>query len=200
MAVFAFGGLLLLVAILGGGFEVKELKVPTVGRASRLAACVCGILFVFMGIKLDGRLLPAKPAAPAPEARRSADSPVTVVLMAGPAGEFVVPQTFRPGSAEREWDGKVPVRSEGRAPQTFRPSTTEREPDREPSMRAETAVAQPDYSSPPAAARQARSTERTSGEKATAVSDEAPKRRAWKQKPRQWWKRIRGKSDDPSAR
>ena len=29
MAVFAFGSLLMLVAILGGGFEVKELKVPS---------------------------------------------------------------------------------------------------------------------------------------------------------------------------
>jgi len=43
MAVFMLGSLLMLVAILGGGFEVKELKVPKVGRVSRLSACACGM-------------------------------------------------------------------------------------------------------------------------------------------------------------
>jgi hypothetical protein len=57
---FGFGCLLMLTAILGGGFEVKELKVPKVGRASRLAACVFGMLFIFIGVK---PVLPGSPAA-----------------------------------------------------------------------------------------------------------------------------------------
>ena len=37
MAIFAFllGGLLLFIALVGGGFQVKELKVPKVGWAPR---------------------------------------------------------------------------------------------------------------------------------------------------------------------
>ncbi|HEV8612762.1 MAG TPA: hypothetical protein VGQ73_04565 [Gemmatimonadales bacterium] len=53
LVAFGFGCLLLMVAILGGGFEVKELKVPKVGRAPRFAACLFGVLFVFIGIKSD---------------------------------------------------------------------------------------------------------------------------------------------------
>src|SRR6185295_725300 len=53
LAAFGFGCLLLLVAVIGGGFEVKELKVPKVGRGSRLAACLFGALFIFVGIRPD---------------------------------------------------------------------------------------------------------------------------------------------------
>ena len=47
---FGLGGLLLLVAILGGGFELKEIRIPSVGWKSRLAAAITGIFFTFLGI------------------------------------------------------------------------------------------------------------------------------------------------------
>jgi len=53
MAAFAFGCLLLLVAILGGGFELKMLKVPKVGRASRWVACLFGMFFVVIAVRPD---------------------------------------------------------------------------------------------------------------------------------------------------
>lgn len=53
MAAFAFGCLLLLVAILGGGFELKMLKVPKVGRASRWVACLFGMFFVAIAVRPD---------------------------------------------------------------------------------------------------------------------------------------------------
>lgn len=44
------GAVLLLIAILGGGFELKELKIPTVTMAPRLLAGIAGIVFIGLGI------------------------------------------------------------------------------------------------------------------------------------------------------
>lgn len=70
LAAFMFGCLLLMVAIVGGGFELKELKLPKVGRASRLTACVFGMLFICLGTRPDfvARIAPAPAPAPAPAA------------------------------------------------------------------------------------------------------------------------------------
>ena len=46
---FAFGGVLLLISVLGGGFELKELKVPKVGIGVRVISAVVGILFICLG-------------------------------------------------------------------------------------------------------------------------------------------------------
>jgi len=46
---FVFGGLLLFIGVLGGGFEVKELKVPKVGAGVRVVSAFVGVLFVCLG-------------------------------------------------------------------------------------------------------------------------------------------------------
>jgi hypothetical protein len=46
---FFFGLLLLFVAIVGGGFEIRELKVPRVGRVARLVSAIAGVLFLMLG-------------------------------------------------------------------------------------------------------------------------------------------------------
>lgn len=46
---FAFGGILIFVSVLGGGFEVKELKVPKVGPGVRVLSAAVGVLFVCLG-------------------------------------------------------------------------------------------------------------------------------------------------------
>jgi hypothetical protein len=88
LAVFAFGGLLMLVAILGGGFEVRELKVPTVGRSSRLVACMCGMLFVVLSLHLDRPATP-EPQPAAPQAQNRTETPVAavpqIIVLSGPA-------------------------------------------------------------------------------------------------------------------
>lgn len=48
--VFGFGGILILVAILGGGFEIKEFKVPKVGWAPRIVAGIVGLFFILWGV------------------------------------------------------------------------------------------------------------------------------------------------------
>ena len=61
IAAFVFGGLLLFVGMLGGGFEVKELKVPKVGIGVRVASVAVGILFVCLGFSgpMEGSLQPS---------------------------------------------------------------------------------------------------------------------------------------------
>jgi hypothetical protein len=46
---FIFGAILLAVAILGGGFEIKEIKVPNVTMGGRIIAGIVGIFFVGLG-------------------------------------------------------------------------------------------------------------------------------------------------------
>src|SRR5208283_441899 len=46
---FVFGGILLFVGVLGGGFEVKELKIPKVGVGVRLLSGIVDLLFIGLG-------------------------------------------------------------------------------------------------------------------------------------------------------
>ena len=45
---FLLGGLLVLIGLLGGGLEIRELKIPPVSNTSRLLAFIVGIAFTFM--------------------------------------------------------------------------------------------------------------------------------------------------------
>lgn len=49
---FILGGFLLAVAILGGGIEVRDLKVPSVRRISRLFCAIVGAGFVVLAVYL----------------------------------------------------------------------------------------------------------------------------------------------------
>ena len=53
IAVFGFGAILLLVAIVGGGFEVREFKIPKVGWVARLIAGFAGGVFVLIGFGIS---------------------------------------------------------------------------------------------------------------------------------------------------
>ncbi len=52
---FILGALLVAVALLGGGIEVRELKIPSVGRSSRLLSFIGGIVFIGLAIFLQPR-------------------------------------------------------------------------------------------------------------------------------------------------
>jgi hypothetical protein len=47
---FAFGAILLLIGILGGGFELRELKIPTVSKPIRLISVIVGVFMLMVGI------------------------------------------------------------------------------------------------------------------------------------------------------
>jgi hypothetical protein len=65
---FIFGALLLAVGILGGGFEVKEVKVSNVTTTARIAAAIVGVIFVALGFWQPGSspfAISTPPSAPA---------------------------------------------------------------------------------------------------------------------------------------
>ena len=62
---FIFGALLLAVGILGGGFEVKEIKVSNVTATVRVLAGLIGVVFIGLGFWQPGALTgPAPVVAP----------------------------------------------------------------------------------------------------------------------------------------
>jgi hypothetical protein len=48
----ALGALLLLAGVLGGGFEIRELKIPQIGRIARTAASLLGLVCILFAIGL----------------------------------------------------------------------------------------------------------------------------------------------------
>ena len=46
---FLFGALLVLIGVVGGGFEIIQLKIPKVGLGVRIFATVVGLFFLFLG-------------------------------------------------------------------------------------------------------------------------------------------------------
>lgn len=50
--ILGLGAMLLLVGIVGGGFEIKEFKVPKVGPVPRAVAAIAGLIFITLGIRL----------------------------------------------------------------------------------------------------------------------------------------------------
>lgn len=49
---FILGGVLVLVGVIGGGFELKEFKIPTVKWPTRLFAIIVGLIFISLGLGL----------------------------------------------------------------------------------------------------------------------------------------------------
>jgi hypothetical protein len=47
---FILGGLLIATAVVGGGFEIKEIRMPRVGAGARIGALVVGLLFIVMSL------------------------------------------------------------------------------------------------------------------------------------------------------
>ncbi len=61
---FALGALFLLTGILGGGFELRELKIPRVGWIARTFSTVAGVVLILLGIGMSTQSLPENPEAP----------------------------------------------------------------------------------------------------------------------------------------
>ncbi len=88
-----FGGVLSLIAILGGGFEVQYLKIPMVGRVPRCLAGACGIVFIVLGVgaaEVQPQRFDAQPAA---QALAPAPSPVSFTVNTHLSGNQVSEQS-----------------------------------------------------------------------------------------------------------
>lgn len=51
---FALGGVLIATAIIGGGFEIREIRMPHVGAGVRLVSLLAGSLFIVLGLSVWG--------------------------------------------------------------------------------------------------------------------------------------------------
>src|SRR5579872_6615116 len=70
VVVLLFGGFLVLIAIVGGGLEVKEVKIPPLGKGARLLAAIAGVILILIGVGMR------QEAAP-PGDHQASQSPVT---------------------------------------------------------------------------------------------------------------------------
>lgn len=74
LLLFAVGGLLLVTGLLGGGFELRELKVPRVGRVARVLATAVGAVCMLLGLGVTNLDNPRRGPDPATAAQISANT------------------------------------------------------------------------------------------------------------------------------
>lgn len=91
--VFGLGGILLLVAILGGGFELKEFKIPKVGGAPRVCSGIAGLFFILLGVGIG------QSSAPDTQSVKAFNQNQPSNLQ--PPGEFTIYDNFGDWEANR---------------------------------------------------------------------------------------------------
>jgi len=70
VATFIFGSILLSIGMFGGGFQLKELSVPKIGRISRFIATLLGVFFILVGFGFEG----AEPTPTTPSSRSQSEA------------------------------------------------------------------------------------------------------------------------------
>jgi hypothetical protein len=104
---FLAGSLFVLIALVGGGVEVKELRVPRIGAGPRIGAFMIGALFIGVGLApamYDGlRMLAHDAAESGPSSLATADTAATAPSAASGTGatDGTVSSSFR----EDPWAG-----------------------------------------------------------------------------------------------
>lgn len=110
LLLFAVGSLLLVTGLLGGGFELRELKIPRVGRIARVLATAAGGACILLGFGLSTALPdPAADGDPKPVAS------VGPVVTASPSpGKTPVHVVVRDELGENQISEQVTVVLDGR--------------------------------------------------------------------------------------
>jgi Polyglycine hydrolase-like, structural repeat len=121
---FILGGLLVAVAILGGGIEVRELKIPSVGRTSRVLAFIVGAVFISLAVFLNPPEKDTHPSAntsapPLPAANPSRVDATTVAPAptkgeVGDNVEWLTAAQYQLAFNKKVRDGFYPSKVQGR--------------------------------------------------------------------------------------
>lgn len=53
---FLVGSSFILIAVIGGGFDIKFLKIPQVSARARVFSLIGGLFFIILGLSLSGRI------------------------------------------------------------------------------------------------------------------------------------------------
>jgi hypothetical protein len=81
------GGALLLMGVIGGGFELKEVKIPQLGQTARVFATLCGALLLIVGLRMSNQndITPPTNTTSATDANKNkpADSVTTIKQTTG---------------------------------------------------------------------------------------------------------------------
>jgi hypothetical protein len=115
----ALGALLVLTGVLGGGFEIREIKIPRIGWGGRAAASIVGVFCILLAIGLsttgstmakDNAPRAVSTATPAPEVARfrlhdelgdgQVTEQVTIVFDGRQVGDIKVNEDFPTGTLE----------------------------------------------------------------------------------------------------
>jgi hypothetical protein len=105
---FIIGGILIGTAVVGGGFEIKEIKMPRVGAGVRIASLVVGSGFVLLAMGIWGANNPHLLAQPE-LGNAFASAQTTAAAAAEPAAEAAPPA---PEQAEPEVAASVESQSD----------------------------------------------------------------------------------------
>jgi hypothetical protein len=81
---FILGSILLLIGIFGGGFQVKELKIPQIGKFSRFLATSLGIFFILISLGLDTPTPSGTTATPTPSGTTATPPPPSPPPLSSP--------------------------------------------------------------------------------------------------------------------
>jgi hypothetical protein len=109
---FFFGILLLFVAIVGGGFELRELKVPRVGWVTRVVSAVVGAFFLVLGF--PGITAPDGPGIPSAQAEAINRAPTTPTAATTATTQAPVDFVIRDELGEGQITEQITVHIDGR--------------------------------------------------------------------------------------
>jgi hypothetical protein len=113
------GAVFLLIAVVGGGFEVSALKVPPLGKYQRVFALLAGIVLIMLGTRPQtategsGAKLAGANTAPEPAPAKPADRPETTT--ARPSGGTQRPAPAIPRPAPQPRPADLCLKLEGKA-------------------------------------------------------------------------------------
>jgi hypothetical protein len=107
---FILGGLLVAVALLGGGLEVRELKIPSVGRISRLLCFIVGAVFIGLAVFLNPHEKETDPSAD----NTTSVVPQPVKVKDSEKGEWLTAAQYQQAFDKHVQEGFYPDKVEGR--------------------------------------------------------------------------------------
>jgi hypothetical protein len=106
---FIIGGILVATAIVGGGFEVKEIKMPRVGAGVRIVSLVVGSGFLLLAMGIWGMNNPALVAETPPVSSYLPADTAASAPVEQPARQVVQEAQPAAAQAEPEWGQPVEV-------------------------------------------------------------------------------------------
>jgi len=109
-----FGGGLLLIAIVGGGLEIREIKIPKVGSGPRILSGLLGALFLILGMSIPEQANYPPPVHPVAQTFQPVAQASQPVAPSSRRIRFVIYDRLIPAMGALDQSEQVRVRINGR--------------------------------------------------------------------------------------